>query len=356
MEADLSQASSNISLPNRRTATSTIEVLPRPVTPLPSPTVTCATVPDPTTPTTPSPSVIRRSTNEETYLTTTAISPLTQPLAAIDACYDLSRKAGGAAPESPKKRNVNWHTPIQIYATYELGEEPCSSRKVAEESAPESVGERLCSVKPDYQTRRNIGEDDGFESLNGKSSSGEDNNHSPLPNAVAVAAPPAPVQTNQLRLRLNTTNGVTASASPTEKKPQSRGNESSTSCAESDECDDADIMSSPASGCNQECTTSATDWLGVTTNSEDCSYTSDLDHSDGGLKHTAFSDEDPGELDITPTTILNPHSSLDRSMYYQPNLHLRSRYNIELIKLAAPFGISEMPKRRSFPCWRSRLA
>ncbi|XP_033155834.1 putative homeodomain transcription factor [Drosophila mauritiana] len=310
VEADLSQASSNISLP-RRIATSAIEVLPRPVTPLPSPSVTCATVPEPTTPATPSPSVIKRSSNEETYLTTTAISPLSQPLAATDTCYDLSRKAGGAAPESPKKRNVNWHTPIQIYATYELGDEPCSSRKVAAESAV-SVGESVCSVKPAYQTRRNIGEDDGFESLNGKSSSGEDNNHSPLPNAVAVAAPPVPVQTNQLRLRLNTANAVTVSASPTEKKPQSRGNESSTSCAESDECDDADIMSSPASGCNQECTTSATDWLGVTTNSEDCSYTSDLDHSDGGLKHTACSDEDPGELDITPTTILNPHSSLDR--------------------------------------------
>ncbi|EDW89082.1 protein phtf [Drosophila yakuba] len=309
VEVDLSQASSNISLPNRRTATAPIEVLPRPVTPSPSPNVTCPTMSDPIMSTTPSPSVIRRSSNEETYLTRTAISPLPQPLA--DTRYDLSRKEGGSAPESPKKRNVNWHTPIQIYATYELGEEPSSSRKVAEEGT-KADGEIACSVKPAYQSRRSIGEDDGFESLNGKSSSGEDNNHSPLPNAVAVAAPPVPVQSNQLRLRLNTANGVTASASPTEKKSQSRGNESSTSCAESDECDDADFMSSPASACNQECTTSATDWMGVTTNSEDCSYTSDLDHSDGGLKHTACSDEDPGELDITPTTILNPHSSLDR--------------------------------------------
>ncbi|XP_043643113.1 protein phtf [Drosophila teissieri] len=309
VEVDLSQASSNISHPSRRTTTATIEVLPRPVTPLPSPNVTSPTMSDPIMSTTPSPSVIRRCSNEETYLTRTAISPLPQPLA--DARYDLSRKAGGSAPESPKKRNVNWHTPIQIYATYELGEEPSSSRKVAEEGT-KADGESACSVKPAYQSRRNIGEDDGFESLNGKSSSGEDNNHSPLPNAVAVATPPVPVQTSQLRLRLNTANGVTASVSPTEKKSQSRGNESSTSCAESDECDDADFMSSPASACNQECTTSANDWMGVTTNSEDCSYTSDLDHSDGGLKHTACSDEDPGELDITPTTILNPHSSLDR--------------------------------------------
>lgn len=44
--------------------------------------------------------------------------------------------------------------------------------------------------------KRNIGEDDGFESLNGKSSSGEET-HSPLPMGINV------VGNNQLRLRLN---------------------------------------------------------------------------------------------------------------------------------------------------------
>ncbi|XP_017003905.2 protein phtf [Drosophila takahashii] len=305
MEPDMSQASSNISIPSRRAPASVIEVLPRPITPLPSPISTCASVPDPILPATPPPVVIRRNSNEETFLTTTAISALPQ----TDARFDLSRQTGGAALESPKKRNVNWHTPIQIYATYERTEQPCSSRDVGEDGA-DANGES----KPAYQSRRSIGEDDGFESLNGKSSSGEDNNHSPLPNAGAVVAPQSvTVPTNQLRLRLNSANaGATSAPQATEKKGQSRGNESTTSCAESDECDDADIISSPASACNQECTTSATDWLGVTTNSEDCSYTSDLDNSDGGLKHSVCSDEDPGELDITPTTILNPHSSLDR--------------------------------------------
>ncbi|XP_017069457.1 protein phtf [Drosophila eugracilis] len=312
MEADLSQASSNISIPNRRTTPSTIEVLPRPATPLPSPTITSAVVPDPSLPATPPPVVIRRSSNEETYMTTTAISAIPETSLATDERFDLTRQSGGVAPESPKKRNVNWHTPIQIYATYERTEQPSSSRNVGEVRADADGESNVGSVNSAYQSRRSIGEDDGFESLNGKSSSGEDNNHSPLPNAGAVPITPAPVQSNQLRLRLNTTIGGSTSAPPTEKKTHSRGNESTTSCAESDECDDADIISSPASACNQECTTSATDWLGVTTNSEDCSYTSDLDHSDGGLKHTACSDEDPGELDITPTTILNPHSSLDR--------------------------------------------
>ncbi|XP_017125816.1 protein phtf [Drosophila elegans] len=314
MEADLSQASSNISIPTRRSTASAIEVLPRPVTPLASPTGTCGTVvPDPILLATPPPVLIRRSNEEETYLTTTAVSALPQPLAVTDARFDLSRQTGGAAPESPKKRNVNWHTPIQIYATYERTEQPSSSG-LGGENQVEADGENsVGSPRTAYQSRRSIGEDDGFESLNGKSSSGEDNNHSPLPNSGTNAVPPVPVQSNQLRLRLNTANSSSNSAPPpAEKKAQSRGNESTSSCAESDECDDADIISSPASACNQECTTSATDWLGVTTNSEDCSYTSDLDHSDGGLKHTACSDEDPGELDITPTTILNPHSSLDR--------------------------------------------
>ncbi|XP_017050352.1 LOW QUALITY PROTEIN: protein phtf [Drosophila ficusphila] len=312
METDLSQASSNTSLPTRWSAPNSIEAIPRPVTPLPSPSRNCVVVSDPTLPSTPPPIVIKRSINEETFLTTTAISALPQPLAPTDARFDLSRQTGGVAPESPKKRNVNWHTPIQIYATYERVEQPSTSRTSGEIAAVADAESKVESLKPAFQSRRNIGEDDGFESLNGKSSSGEDNNHSPLPNTGPVSVPPAPVQTNQLRLRLNTGNGGSNSAPPIEKKGQPRGNESTTSCAESDECDDADIISSPTSACNQDCTTSATDWLGVTTNSEDCSYTSDLDHSDGGLKHTACSDEDPGELDITPTTILNPHSSLDR--------------------------------------------
>ncbi|KAH8372986.1 hypothetical protein KR009_009536, partial [Drosophila setifemur] len=290
-DVDLTQPSSNISVTTRRSGTNAIDGLSSPATPLPSRKLTSSViVTDPILPATPSPVVIKLSTVEEIYLTTTAISALSKTQAADKADFDLSRQAGGAAH---KKRNVNWHTPIQICATFDRGEQPSTSLAEKEETRTLS-----------YQTRRRIGEDDGFESLNGKSSSGEDNNHSPLL-STGAAMPPVSVQNSQLRLRLNATNVE-------EKKAPTHGNESTTSCAESDECDDADFVSSPASTCNQECTTSATDWLGVTTNSEDCSYTSDMEHSDSGFKHTACSDEDPGELDITPTTILNPHSSLDR--------------------------------------------
>ncbi|BFG06202.1 putative homeodomain transcription factor [Drosophila madeirensis] len=295
-EPDLSHPSSNTALPTRRSAT---EVHSKPPTPISS---SSAPVQEPDLPAaTTSPAVAsKQSSNEESTVVT--MQKTAEPL------YDLRRHEAGPPPDSPKKRNVNWHTPIQIYATYDQTEQPSSSKASREAESKEREG--VETLQPTHKSRRSLGDDDGFESLNGKSSSGEDNNHSPLPNA-GVAAAVVPVQHSQLRLRLNVANpsagNVPAAA---EKKSQTRGSESTSSGADSDECDDADIISSPASACNQECTTSATDWLGVTTNSEDCSYTSDMDQSDAGFK--PCSDEDPAELDITPTTILNPHNSMDR--------------------------------------------
>ncbi|EDW77037.1 uncharacterized protein Dwil_GK22139 [Drosophila willistoni] len=303
---DVSQPSSNTSLHNRRSN------IPKIAPVSAAPIVSSAKV-DLQLPSVPLPPVIiKRNDNEETYLTTTAITTIKQPIATSQSqslsepLFDL-RLVGGVASESPKKRSVNWHTPIQIYNTYEQAplEQPSTS-------------------SAQYAPRRHLGlgEDDGFESLNGKSSSGEDNNHSPLPNSAVGAGPAAPIVANpqpsqlqpmressQLRLRLNVANNpTTATDQPTGNKPI-RGRQSSTSCEESDECDDdaMDLISSPP----QECTTSATDWLGVTTNSEDCSYTSELDQSDS--RHQGYSDDELGaEVDVTPTTILNPHNSLDR--------------------------------------------
>ncbi|XP_022229009.2 protein phtf [Drosophila obscura] len=313
-EPDLSHPSSNTSLPTRRTATTSgPEVLSKPPTPISSTPVQEPDLPVTASATSP-PVAIKQISNEETYPSTTVVTMHLQsqktadrPTTRAEPLYDLRRHDGGPVPDSPKKRNVNWHTPIQIYATYDQTEQPSSSEASREADKENSVE----TLQPTtHKSRRSLGEDDGFESLNGKSSSGEDNNHSPLPNAGAAAAV-VPVQASQLRLRLNVANTSSGNVpTPPEKKSQSRGNESTSSGADSDECDDADIISSPASACNQECTTSATDWLGVTTNSEDCSYTSDMDQSDAGFK--PCSDEDPGELDITPTTILNPHNSMDR--------------------------------------------
>ncbi|XP_064543980.1 protein phtf [Drosophila montana] len=296
-ETDISQPSSNHSLSARRSKLTPLnteassDLMPCNCSPIPS---------------------------EETFPTTTAITIHHHQAAAADSTtvseplYDL-RQVANAAPDSPhKKRNVNWHTPIQIYATFDQNELPSSSIELSNGPAPSGA-----CLDPNYKARRSIGEDDGFESLNNKSSSGEDNNHSPnVTNVVSgsatttVISPPA----THLRLRLNVggsnnTNGGGSTNAPSTEKVT---HESTSSCAESDECDDADIISSPASAGTQECNTSATDWLGVTTNSEDCSYTSELEQSDGGYKHQPCSDEEIPELDITPTTILNPHSSMDR--------------------------------------------
>lgn len=59
-------------------------------------------------------------------------------------------------------------------------------------------------------------------------------------------------------------------------------------------------MSSPLSGE----LTSATDWMGVTTNSEDCSYSSDLeDITDSNVEKDDCSTYDN---ELAPTAILNP--------------------------------------------------
>ncbi|XP_011196587.2 protein phtf [Zeugodacus cucurbitae] len=189
--------------------------------------------------------------------------------------------------------------------------------------------------------RRQICEDDGFESLNGKSSSGEEMNIA-LP--VSYAEKPQLSEENKLRLRLNANNRVerVEDTSSYEAEPQSGAyyrlkplNEKTRPCEiyqparklnvaigadissgdTDEEGDDGETISSPASLGNvsnyTECTTSATEWLGVTTNSEECSYSSELENSDN-YKSNQFSDEDGYDADFMPTTILNPHGTSDR--------------------------------------------
>lgn len=315
-DTDIAQSSSNHSLPARRAKLTSMNTEPTSASSSNNVELKpCACSPIP---------------NEETFTGTTAITVHHQAAAAdsttpTEPIYDL-RQVASATHDSPhKKRNVNWHTPIQIYATFDQNDLPSSSIDPINMTPPSAA-----RLDPSFRQRRSIGEDDGFESLNGKSSSGEDNNHSPNVSGSVCGAMPTtiPTQASQLRLRLNVNSGsgVGIGASSSNNASNTSINapatdktsrESTSSCAESDECDDADIISTPASAGTQECNTSATDWLGVTTNSEDCSYTSELDQSDEGFKHEACSDEELPELDITPTTILNPHSSLDRSKLSQ---------------------------------------
>lgn len=47
---------------------------------------------------------------------------------------------------------------------------------------------------------------------------------------------------------------------------------------------------------------------------DECSYSSEYDNSDN-YKSNQYSDENGCDMDFTPTTILNPHGTSDRSLY-----------------------------------------
>lgn len=277
-----------------------------------------------------------------------------------------------------KKRNVNWQSPIHKYATTATHEKQqqtspqsisttsTSSTLTSQVGENSSISSGSSSASPSKKVRidecvqefyddlinrttepktsnsqnpvcerilnvrRTVGDDDGFESLNGKSSSGEDTN----------ASPHAP--RSQLRLRLNTLdnhqriqqlNEPSQNNAPTcyrrkvthaasiesfDFKTQLKSTQSRDVSSEEteEEGDDGELISSPASQGNtsnyNECTTSATEWLGITTNSDECSYSSDYDNSDDFKGGTQYSDENGYDLDFTPTTILYPHGTSER--------------------------------------------
>lgn len=78
---------------------------------------------------------------------------------------------------------------------------------------------------------------------------------------------------------------------------------------DTDEEGDDDILSSPTNPQLTEATTSATEWLGITTNSEECSYSSEYDHTDSQVDQS----ENGGEYDFAPAYLLNSGSTGDRS-------------------------------------------
>ncbi|KNC33727.1 putative homeodomain transcription factor [Lucilia cuprina] len=238
-----------------------------------------------------------------------------------------SISSGSASPVSPTK-TVRIDECVQEFYDDLINRTTEPLTKASTDSTEADVVRGVSTVS---NARRAVGEDDGFESLNGKSSSGEDTNASPH------------VTKNQLRLRLNTmdnhqrlqneplqqnttsicyrrkgvnlttidnTDYMTTTKQMNSAKPRDISSEET-----EDESDDGELISSPASQGNisnyNECTTSATEWLGITTNSDDCSYSSEYDNSDN-YKSNQYSDENDCDLDFTPTTILNPHGTSDR--------------------------------------------
>uniref|UniRef100_A0A1A9W9R9 PHTF1/2 N-terminal domain-containing protein n=1 Tax=Glossina brevipalpis TaxID=37001 RepID=A0A1A9W9R9_9MUSC len=183
-------------------------------------------------------------------------------------------------------------------------------------------------LRVNMQRRGAVGEDDGFESLNGKSSSGEETNNAQRSNV------------NQIGLqsqKVEEMNEISSASVYRRKLYHAPGSlklarSQEVSSEETEEGgDEGDLISSPATPANtnyNECTTSATEWLGITTNNcpqssklklfrlitshyvgDECSYSSDLDNSDN---YKGNSDEYGCDLDFTPATILNPHGASDR--------------------------------------------
>uniref|UniRef100_A0A1B0D3I9 PHTF1/2 N-terminal domain-containing protein n=1 Tax=Phlebotomus papatasi TaxID=29031 RepID=A0A1B0D3I9_PHLPP len=262
-----------------------------------------------------------------------------------------------------RKRNVNWDSPIksQVLLPVEVSEDNDETPRASGDcevfaDADENVGD-VQMRRPEENVEANreegnpqrvrneqTGEDDGFESFNGKSSSGEDN--SPTSSPVVPSTLKAPTfrnswvkdvlervgknsdsdtdtvkgisqRRNSVNLRLNLKKpppspesefdfwGKGGKKLPLQTKAGSSGKiKQDSSDTDEDGEDDGETASTPGTCSNltfNELTTSATEWIGVTTNSEECSYSSEIDQSDSQNEYS-----ETLECDFTPTVILNP--------------------------------------------------
>lgn len=191
-----------------------------------------------------------------------------------------------------RQRNVNWDSPIKVQ--FEIGNQPMPSVGTIENPvAVAAVVDHQQRQRGGGRRRRVCkGDDDGFESLNGKSSSGDDGSL---------------VEEEALTEEVEDVNpgNATMEQQPKMVKPpcaaKAKGDHSDTDEEREDEMDLN--LSSPgrnSSGAFTEGTNSNAEWCGVTTNSEECSYSSDMEHTDS--------------QDFAPTVILNSNcGAMDRS-------------------------------------------
>lgn len=176
---------------------------------------------------------------------------------------ELDKSAGGSSsissPECPllvRRRNVNWDSPIRSSVSH----------------AQPAINENNLRRR---QVSENVTGDDGFESLTGKSSSGEDN----LQNKACLHSD-------------SDTDTLHNSERSTPVKVCKNVKESSDTDEEND-----DIESLTPTSSNQQFETTDGEYIGVTSNSEsECSVDSADDDIDA----------------VSPTTILNPHDSNEK--------------------------------------------
>lgn len=195
------------------------------------------------------------------------------------------------------QRNVNWDSPIKVH--FEMGSQPLTTTT----PVPEIISSSSSSNSSLRCRRRGMckGEDDGFESLNGKSSSGDESH---LSEQLRTTGEDGSLISDLPAEEVQESGGVEQpkiSTTASCELAKGRGDHSDTDEEREDEIDLN--LSSPgrnSSGAFTEGTNSNAEWCGVTTNSEECSYSSDLEHTDS--------------QDFAPTVILNSNcGAMDRS-------------------------------------------
>uniref|UniRef100_U5ELH8 Putative homeodomain transcription factor n=1 Tax=Corethrella appendiculata TaxID=1370023 RepID=U5ELH8_9DIPT len=195
-----------------------------------------------------------------------------------------------------RKRNVNWNLPHQINEDRNEGNDNNNRRLPHNNSGGV--------------------DDDGFESLNGKSSSGGEDQILNSSNKYQIKTAYANNWLNGVKMDEKSdsdTDTINNFASTSQQQKQNKFTSSNKeSSAETDEeNDDLDThhnhcrTSNYSGGSTSNFTegTSITERNCVTTNSEDCSYSSEINHSD---TQNDCSDDDDYDLQTAPTLILNP--------------------------------------------------
>lgn len=129
-------------------------------------------------------------------------------------------------------------------------------------------------------------DDDGFESFNGKSDSSEEHGR-------------VVQEGQQVRVRKIAFSDVKESTPSGRFCPGGNKTLVISDTDDNEENDNYGESSTSRISYKSNCTVNS-EWLGITTNSEECSYSSDIDHSDYHQQQNSFDEN------FTPTIILNP--------------------------------------------------
>lgn len=173
-----------------------------------------------------------------------------------------------------RQRNVNWDSPIKVH--FEIGGQgPVANIPTTPEDGYQSSSLR----RRRYGRGPCKGDDDGFESLNGKSSSGDESH---LSEQLRTTGDDGSLASDLMTEEVDDGSSTTVAGEPQQQQQQNKHKQPKMGKGDHSDTD------------------SNAEWCGVTTNSEECSYSSDMEHTDS--------------QDFAPTVILNSNcGAMDRS-------------------------------------------